>query len=131
MSQAVADPVDPAGAEAAARSRADALLKDDTLAQSKGNTPEHIEARQRVAKLFCEIHLPTETPDAIAARLAAIDYTCPVVNINVRGVNLDAPKKKAGFFGLKRQPSMIISTVFPPVKPEDPVYALEFFPVKT
>jgi hypothetical protein len=117
-------------AEAAARAKADALLQDDTLAQSKGNTPEHIAARQRVARQFCDIHLPNEDTATRDARLASIDYTCPVVVMNAKGIDPNAPKKR-GLFDFKRKPTHVLSTCFPPQKPDDPVYALEYFVIKS
>jgi hypothetical protein len=123
--------VDHAKLSADAQARADALVQDDTLAQSKGTTPEHIEARKRVAKLFCDIHLAKENAATRDAHLAAIDYTCPVVIINARTVESAAPKKAGFFAGFRRKPNHLLSTAFPPKKPDDPVYALEYFVPKT
>jgi hypothetical protein len=114
---------------ATAQTQADAWMRDSALAQAKGSTPDHIAARQRVARLFCEIHLPADAPDARAAHLASIDDSAPVANINGRTVDLQNPKAK-GFLGLGRKPAYIVSERFPPQKPEDPIYALEYFPVK-
>jgi hypothetical protein len=119
-----------AAAGAAAQANADALLKDDALAQSKGSTPEHIDARKRVARLYCEIHMPAESAADRDARLATVDYTCPVTNINARGMDPNAPRK-GGLFGFRRASTIWVSAQLPPENPEDPVYALEFFALKS
>ncbi len=119
----------PTDSAAAAQAKADALMKDDTLARAKGNTPDQLAARQRVASLFCDIHFPAETAAARAARLATLDYSAPVTNLNGRAVDLQNPRAK-GLLGLGRKPAYLVSARFPPQKPEDPIYALEYFPVK-
>ncbi|MGN6366892.1 MAG: hypothetical protein ACTHN5_01385 [Phycisphaerae bacterium] len=117
-----------AKAEADARAKADAMMKDDTLARGKGSSPEQIEARKRVAKLFCEIHLPDEKPEQIEARLGQFDYTQTVTSTNGRLKKLDDPK--GGFFGLGRKPAYIVSQRCPPKTESDPIYVLEYFPLK-
>jgi hypothetical protein len=119
-----------AKAQADAKAKADALMKDDTLARSKGNAPEQVEARKRVVKLFCEIHLSDEKPPERDARLAKIDYTQPLFPNNVRGLDVEAPKR-AGFMGLGRKPAYIVSAKYPPKTAEDPIYALEYYAVKS
>ena len=116
-------------AQTEAKAKADAWTKDDALARAKGNTPEQIEARKRVAKLFCEIHLPDEKPADRDARLAKIDYTQPLFPNNARGIDVNAPKG-TGFLGMGRKPSYLVSVKYPPQKPEDPIYALEYYAVK-
>jgi hypothetical protein len=111
------------------QAQADAWMKDDSLARAKGDTPEQVEARTRVAQLFCQIHLPDDTPDARAARLAAIDYACPVSSTNARGIDVNNTRG-TGFLGFGRKKSYILSAKYPPQKDEDPIYALEFTPVK-
>ena len=111
------------------KEKADAMIQDDSLARSKGNGPEQIEARRRVALLFCKCHLPKETPELQANRLAMIDYTSPVISTNAKGIDINNPKR--GFLGMGRKPAYFISEAIPPKKPEDPVYALEYFPLKT
>ena len=118
-----------ASPSASAQAHADALYRDDALAQSKGESPEHRQARQRVARLFCELHLPDDTPADRDTRLAAIDYTFPVTSTNARGVDVNNNKSK-GFLGMGRKKAYIISLRYPPQKPEDPVYALEYTPIK-
>ena len=113
----------------AAQAQADNCLRDDAQAQAKGSTPEQRAARHRVAQLFCEIHLASDAPEARSTRLAVIDYSAPVAVINGRGVDLQNPKAK-GFLGLGRKPVYLVSTRFIPQKPEDPIYALEYIPVK-
>src|SRR5450759_439410 len=89
-SNAVKKPIDAASkASANPQAAAAEWMKDDTLAQSKGDSPEHRQARQRVARLFCELHLPDDAPADRDARLAAIDYACPVVSTNARGVDVN------------------------------------------
>ncbi|HUO10732.1 MAG TPA: hypothetical protein VM008_20695 [Phycisphaerae bacterium] len=117
-----------AKAEADARAKADAWMKDDNLARAKGSSPEQVEARKRVARLFCEIHLPDEKPDQIGARLTQFDYTQTVTTTNGRLKNLEDPK--AGFLGFGRKPAYIVSARCPPKTDTDPIYALEYFPVK-
>jgi len=112
-----------------AQAKADGWMKDDTLARTKGSLPEQVEARKRVARLFCQIHLPDEKPPERDARLAVIDYTQPLFPNNARGIDINAPKS-TGFLGMGRKPAYIVSVKFPPRKPDDPVYALEYFPVK-
>jgi hypothetical protein len=121
--QAVAD------ASAAAQATADARAADDALARSKGATPEHAAARQRVAALFCDTHLPAEPAAARAARLAKIDYASPVVTTNARGVDVSNPRAK-GFLGIGRKPAYLLSEKYPPKGPDDPIYALEYLPAK-
>ena len=82
---------------AAAQAKADAWMKDDLLARSKGATPEQVEARKRVARLFCEMHFPADTPAARDARLAPIDYTQPISPANGRTVDTSNPKAPPGF----------------------------------
>jgi len=117
-----------AKAEADARAKADAYMKDDALARTKGSSPEQVEARKRVARLFCEIHLPDEKPAERNVRLAGVDYTQPLFPTNARGIDVNAPK--GGFLGLGRKPAYIVSAKLPPKTPDDPVYALEYYPVK-
>ena len=118
-----------AKAQADARAKADAWMKDDNLARAKGSTPEQIDARKRVAKLFCDMHLPTEKPPQIDARLAQIDYTQTVTTTNGRQKKLDDPKG-TGFLGFGRKPAYLVSTQCPPKTDADPIYALEYFPLK-
>ena len=108
----------------------EANRRDTALALSSGTTPEHQAARRRVADQFCGIHFSHESAPARTARLARIDYTQPVCVRNVRGVDVENPKR-SGFLGLGRKPEYFISTVFPPREPDDPIYALEYYPVKS
>ena len=117
-----------AKAEADARAKADAWMKDDNLARAKGSSPEQIEARKRVAKLFCEMHFPNITPEQIETRVAPIDYTQTVTTTNGRLKKLDDPK--GGFLGLGRKPAYLVSERCPPKTESDPIYVLEYFPLK-
>jgi hypothetical protein len=108
-----------------AKVKSDAIANDDALAREKGSTPAHIEARKRVADLFCTQHFPRDTPAAIDARLAAIDFSQPVFPTDGR-----AASKPAGFFGLGRKPAFLVSDAFPPKAPTDPIYALQYIPIK-
>src|SRR5512140_3112455 len=99
--------------EAQARAIADALQKDHALALAKGHSPEQIEARKRVYKIFCEQHLPNEKPENIQALAPQIDYTQPVVCMNARGLDVNNPKSK-GMLGLGRKPAYLLSQQFPP-----------------
>lgn len=118
-----------AAAETAARAKADRFMKDDQLSRSKGKTPEHIEARKRVAALFCELHLAHETPEAVKSHLDAIDYTMPLGPTNARGIDLEHPKG-AGFLGMGRKPAYLASKEFAPKSENEPIYALEYYPLK-
>jgi hypothetical protein len=117
-----------AKAEAAAKAKVDAWAKDDALAASKGKTQPQMEARRRVMELFCQLHLPRETPDAIRAILDSVDYAFPVTTTNGRVVNMENPKG-AGLFGMGRKPSYLMSKAFPPQNPEAPIYVVEYFAV--
>jgi hypothetical protein len=116
--------------ETQARAIADALQKDHALALAKGHSPEQIEARKRVYKTFSEQHLPQEKPENIQALAAAIDYTQPLVSMNARGIDVNNPKSK-GMLGLGRKPAYLLSQQFPPKTDADPLYALEYFPLKS
>ena len=114
---------------AKAHAMAGAFMKDDALARAKGSTPDQVAARQRVARLFCDIHFASESPELRAGRVALIDFSLPVATINGRAVDPQNPKSK-GFLGMGRKPAYFFSAAFVPQKPEDPIYALEYFPVK-
>lgn len=116
-------------AVADAKAQSDQWMKDDNLARAKGSTPEHIEARKRVAKLFMEMHFDDHSPAVTAPYLAAIDYTLPVTTTNGRIKNLENPKG-SGLLGMGRKPAYIQSKRFPPKNDTDPIYVLEFYPVK-
>jgi hypothetical protein len=77
--------------------------------------------------LFCEIHFGKS--EGHAGRLAEVDYALPVATVNGHGVDLVNPKGKE-FFGMGRKPAYWVSERFPPKTAEDPIYALEYFPVK-
>jgi hypothetical protein len=113
--------------EIQARATADACLKDHDLARAKGQSPEQIQARHRVLKVFCEQHLPSESPETFAAR---VDFSQPLLSTNARGIDLNNPKSK-GFLGLGRKPAYLLSQRFPPKTDTDPLYALEYFPLKS
>lgn len=115
-----------AKAEAAAKAKVDAWAKDDALAASKGKTPQQMEARRRVMELFCQLHLPKETPDTIQTILDSVDYTFPVTTTNGRLVDMENPKG-TGMFGMGRKPSYLVSKAFPPQNPEAPIYVVEYF----
>jgi len=125
-------PTPPAAGDpaAAAQAKSDVWLKDDALARAKGAAAPQLAARQRVARLFCDIHLAAETEDARAAHLACIDYAAPVATVNARNIDVQNPRAK-GLLGLGRKPAYLVSARFPPQKPEDPIYALEYFPIKS
>jgi hypothetical protein len=112
------------------QAKADAWLKQDLVARSKGSSPEQIEARKGVARLFCEMHFPADTPAARDARLAQIDYTQPLSPANGRTVDTGNPKA-SGFLGMGRKPAYLVSAQFLPKKPEDPIYALQYIPLKS
>jgi hypothetical protein len=116
-------------AEGAAQAQADGWAKDDALARGKGAAPEQVEARRRVARMFCEIHLAEEKAEDRGARLAGVDYGMPVATVNGRGVDVGNPKGK-GFLGMGRKPAYWVSERFAPKGAEDPIYALEYYPVK-
>jgi hypothetical protein len=118
-----------AKAMVAAKAKNDAAVKDDALAREKGSTPAHIEARKRVAALFCDIHFPADKPAAREVRLAPIDYTQPVSPANGRTVAANS-SKPAGFFGMGRKPAYLVSEAYPPKTPEEPIYALQYIPIK-
>src|SRR5262245_17899327 len=108
----------------------EANRRDTALALAPGATPAQQEARHNVAEQYCGIHFPQESAEALTARLARIDYAQPVCVRNVRGLDVENPKR-GGFLGLGRKPAYFISTVFPPKEPDDPIYALEYYPVKS
>lgn len=118
-------------ASADAKAKADAFKKDDDLALAAGNSPEQVEARQKTARLYCEIHLPEEKPADRDARLAGVNYSMPVRNIDGRLVNMNPPKKN-GFMGIgaKPTPQYWVSNFLPAKGPDDAIYAFEYFPVK-
>ena len=117
-----------AEAEAEARAKGEQLQKDHSLALAKGQTPEQVEARKRVVKVFFEQHLPAEKPDAVEAFLQSVDCTQPLVSMNARGVDVQNPRGK-GLLGLGRKPAYVLSKQFPPHSETDPIYALEYYPV--
>jgi len=116
--------------EAEARALGEQLQQDHKLALAKGQSPEQIEARKRVVKVFCEQHLPHEKPDVLQAFAARVDYTQPLVSMNARGIDVQNPKGK-GMLGLGRKPAYLLSQQFPPHTAADPIYALEYFPLKS
>jgi hypothetical protein len=111
----------------AAKATNDAATKDDALAREKGSTPSHIEARKRVASLFCSTHFPKDAPAVREGRLALIDFTQPLFAVNGRTID---PNKSAGFLGMGRKPAYLVSEAYPPKKPDDPIYALQYVPLK-
>ncbi len=113
-----------------ARATADALQKDHLLGMAKGHSPDQIAARKRVYKTFCDQHLPNEKPENIQALAARIDYTQPMLSTNARGIDVNNPKSK-GLLGLGRKPAYLLSQQFPPKSDSDPIYALEYFPLKS
>ena len=115
--------------EAQARAQAAKLQQDHKLALSKGQSPAQIEARQRVVNVFWEQHLPHKKPDALQAFAARVDLTQPLVSMNARGLDVNNPKAK-GLLGLGRKPAYLLSPQFPPKSDTDPIYALEYFPLK-
>ena len=100
------------------------MIADDNLARAKGHSPEQVEARQRVARLFARMHLKDQAP------LAAIDFTQPLTSLNAQKIDVANPKSK-GFLGLGNKPAYLVTQNFPPKKPDDPLYALEYFPLRT
>jgi hypothetical protein len=116
--------------ETQARATADSLQKDHALALAKGHSPEQIEARNRVYKTFCDQHLPNEKPENMQALAVQIDYTAPMVSMNARGIDVNNPKSK-GLLHLGRKPAYLLSRQFPPKTDADPLYALEYFPLKS
>ena len=122
--------IDMASISAAAKAQADTWARNADLARSKENTPDSVEARKRVAKQFSDIHLQSDSPADRAASLARIDYAMPVTNVNARNIDINKPKKN-GIFGFGRAPAYLISKHLPPTKPDDPIYALEYYPVKS
>ncbi len=116
-------------AAAAIAAKSAALTQDAGLAAAKGASPDQQAARRRVAELFCSIHLPTATPDEVAARIAALDLGQPVQVVNAAGIDTSAPPAR-GFWGVGKKPQYLVSKAVPPKKPDDPVYALKSFPAK-
>ena len=54
----------------------------------------------------------------------------PVTNVNARTVDASKPKKN-GLFGFgRKRPAYLVSKHLPPTKPDDPIYALEYYPLK-
>jgi hypothetical protein len=119
-----------AESEALARAKAEQLQQDHKLALAKGQTPAQIEARQRVVNAFCQQHLPQEKPEALQALMARVDCTQPLVSMNARGIDVQNPKAK-GLLGLGRKPAYLLSQQFPPQTDADPIYALEYIPLKS
>lgn len=115
--------------EAEARALSDQLQKDHALALAKGSSPEQIEARHRVVKVFCEQHLPHEKPETLQALYSRVDYTQPLVSMNARGIDVVNPKAR-GLLGMGRKPAYLLSQQFPSASDTAPVYALEYFPVQ-
>ena len=101
---------------------------DDTLARTKGSSPHQVEARRRVVTQFCEIHFPEDTADQRSARLADIDCTRPTTIRNGRTVNLANPKSKSLFAS---KPAYLVSAKYPPASADAPIYALEYFPLRS
>jgi hypothetical protein len=116
--------------EAEGHALAAPLQKDHALALAKGQSAEQIEARKRVYKVFCAQHLPKEKPEDVQALAARVDYTQPMVSMNARGIDVNNPKSK-GLLGLGRKPAYLVSQQFPPHADTDPIYALEYFPLKS
>ena len=116
--------------EAQARAKGEQLQQDHKLALAKGQSPAQIEARKRVVNVFWEQHLPHEKPEALQALTARVDFTQPLVSMNARGLDVNDPKAK-GFLGLGRKPAYLLSRQFPPKTDADPIYALEYFPLKS
>lgn len=116
-------------AEAEAQAQADRFTKDDQLARTRGETPEQVEARKRVAALYCELHFPQEPPADIGKILAAIDYQMTVTTLDGRSVDMENPKG-IGFLGFGRKPTYLLSKAHPP-RDQQPIYALEYFAVET
>jgi hypothetical protein len=129
MTEAMTNPLNQEKASLEAAKQAEAWAQDDALARGKGSSPEQVAARQRVTKLFCAIHFAGEAAEATASRLAAVDYQAPVTTINGRTVDVQNPKAK-GFLGLGRKPGYWVSEKYPPKGAEEPIYAIEYFPVK-
>ena len=115
--------------EAEAAALGERLKKDHALALAKGQTPEQIEARKRVVKVFFEQHLPEEKPEGVEAFLARVDLKEPLVSMNARGIDPQNPKSR-GLLGMGRKPAYVLSKQFAPKSESDPVYALEYYPVK-
>jgi hypothetical protein len=118
-----------AQAEIDAAAKSEPLKKDHELALVKGQSPEQIEARKRVVRLFFELHLPDETPDAVEAFLQRVDCTQPLVSMNARGIDVQNPKAR-GFLGLGRKPAYLLSKRYAPAQDTDPLHALEYYPAQ-
>jgi hypothetical protein len=116
--------------EAEGQASAAQLQKDHALGLAKGPSPEQVEARKRVFKVFCEQHLPGEKPENIQALAAQIDYTQPMVSMNARGIDVNNPQAK-GLLGMGRKPAYVISQQFPARSDADPIFALEYYPRKS
>lgn len=117
-------------AMASAQPKSDAAQQDYKLAVNKGSSPDHIDARRRVARTFCEIHFPKETPADLQHRLDAIDYSQTLAVVNARGIDVDNPKR-TGFLGIGGKLAYYVGAAIPPKQPGDPIYALEYHPLKT
>ncbi|MCY2954012.1 MAG: hypothetical protein NTU53_18880 [Planctomycetota bacterium] len=107
-----------------ARQSAERMMSDAELAAASGKAPEHLAARQRVARQFIEIHLPDKTPEQVDQILAGIDFSQPVQVVN--GAEKSARAKP--IWG--RAPQLLESERFKPAKPEDPIYALKSYPAR-
>ncbi|HEY4329746.1 MAG TPA: hypothetical protein VGN88_08415 [Phycisphaerae bacterium] len=113
-----------------AKAKADTMGKDDAQARVKGNTPEQVVARKRMANLFLDAHFSDESPETRQARLARIDFNMPLFTVNGRGLDFDNPKSK-GLLGMGRKPSYMVSSKYPPKTPQEPIYALEYYSLKS
>jgi hypothetical protein len=117
-------------AEVEAQAKADQFMKDDQLARTKGDSPEQVEARKRVAALYLEMHYPQESGAEIEKILSVIDYQMTVSTTNGRFVDMENPKG-IGFLGFGRKPCYLVSKAYPPHDEQQPIYALEYFAVET
>lgn len=96
------------------------------VAGSKGSGPEHASARVTVIKGFLKFHDPDKFAKS-KAFIDTVDLGQPVRVVNGKDTDIQNPKG-TGFFGRGRKPAYLASATQPPKAPEDPLYALEYFP---
>ena len=101
---------------AAAKADAATMQRDADLAAAVGDTPEHRAARERVARLYCKIHLPDLTPQAVESYLATVELAQPVQVVNIAGVSeADSASSRASWgFGHAATSTFAATRLSPP-----------------
>lgn len=96
------------------------------VAGAKGSGPEHAAARTTVIKGFLKFHDPEKFAHS-KAFIDTVDLGQPVRVVNGKTTDIQNPKG-TGFFGRGKKPAYLASATQPPKAPDDPLYALEYFP---